>query len=173
MTNESHRTTPEVRFVPLPLTAMAALLEDDLSRASAIAGVELTAFIQEENWLWKIRAEQVARSPESVEWVARVAVVEGRVIGHGGFHGPPDSNGMVEVAYSVDPRYRRRGYARAILAALIERVRSDPRVRVVRASIRPDNVASLATLAPFRFVPIGQQWDEEDGVELLFELPVE
>lgn len=114
------RSTPSrVRFVPLSLTAMTALLEHDLPRASAVAGVELTAFIQDETWLWKIRAEQVARDPEAAEWVARAAVVEGRVIGHGGFHGPPDSNGMVEVAYSVDPRYRRRGYARAILAALI------------------------------------------------------
>ena len=114
------RSTPSrVRFVPLSLTAMTALLEHDLPRASAVAGVELTTFIQDETWLWKIRAEQVARDPEAAEWVARAAVVEGRVIGHGGFHGPPDSNGMVEVAYSVDPRYRRRGYARAILAALI------------------------------------------------------
>ena len=43
---------------------------------------------------------------------------------------------------------------------------------VVRASISPDNVASLSTLAPFRFILVGHQWDEEDGLELLFELAV-
>jgi len=40
---------------------------------------------------------------------------------------------------------------------------------VVRASISPDNVASLATIAGFGFVRAGEQWDAEDGLELLFE----
>lgn len=173
MSDEQDQSRPEVRFVPLPLAAMVALLEHDLPRASAVAGVELTEFLHQENWLWQIRAEQIVRDPGSAEWVARAAVVEGRVVGHGGFHGPPDADGMVEVAYSVDPAYRRRGHATAMLAALIERCRNDPRVRVVRASISPDNAASLATLARFDFVSAGQQWDEEDGLELLFELPVE
>jgi len=44
--------------------------------------------------------------------------------------------------------------------------------RVVRASVGPDNVASLATIAHFGFVQIGQQWDDEDGLELVFERPV-
>ena len=46
-----------------------------------------------------------------------------------------------------------------------------PEVSVVRASISPANEASLATLRPFGFEPAGQQWDEEDGLELLFERP--
>jgi len=93
------------------------------------------------------------------------------VIGHAGYHGPPDENGMVEVGYSVDPRYRRRGHAREMLAELIRRAQSEPQVRIVRASISPDNVASLATIAGFGFIPVGEQWDADDGRELLFERP--
>ena len=48
---------------------------------------------------------------------------------------------------------------------------SVPAVHVVRASISPENAASLATLRPFGFEPVGEQWDEEDGLELLFERP--
>jgi L-amino acid N-acyltransferase YncA len=44
---------------------------------------------------------------------------------------------------------------------------------VVRASIRPDNQASLATIRPFGFVQVGEQWDDEDGLELVYERPVE
>jgi RimJ/RimL family protein N-acetyltransferase len=161
-----------VRFVRLPLDAMDALLAGDLSAASALAGVPLTAYILDHGWLWQIRAEQVRRDPAAADWVARAAIVDDVVVGHAGFHGPPDENGMVEVAYSVDPAFRRRGYATAMLEAAIAWAAADPRVRTVRASISPDNAASLATLRPFGFVEAGEQWDEEDGLELLFELPV-
>jgi ribosomal-protein-alanine N-acetyltransferase len=163
-----------IRFVRLPPAALRALIDADLDAASAAAGERLSEFIRDEKWLWEIRAEQIARDPASAEWVARVAVAEpdAVVVGHGGFHGSPDADGMVEVGYSVDPAYRRRGHARAMLAALIERARSEPGVRVVRASISPENAASLATIAGFGFVRVGEQWDEQDGLELVFELPV-
>jgi RimJ/RimL family protein N-acetyltransferase len=59
-----------------------------------------------------------------------------------------------------------------MLAALLERARAEPGVRVVRASISPHNVASLATIASFGFVHVGEQWDDHDGRELLYELGV-
>jgi RimJ/RimL family protein N-acetyltransferase len=59
-----------------------------------------------------------------------------------------------------------------MLAQLIRRAEGDPRVRVVRASIRPDNVASLGTIAPFGFVRVGEQWDEVDGLEIVYERAV-
>ena len=164
--------TVPVRFVRLPLEAMDALLLGNLPRASDLAGVELTPYILEHYWLWQIRADQIRRDPAATEWVARAAVIDGVVVGHAGFHGPPDPDGMIEVAYSVDPAFRRRGYARAMLEALLAWAAADPRVRTVRASISPDNLASLATLRPFGFVEVGEQWDEEDGLELLFERPV-
>jgi RimJ/RimL family protein N-acetyltransferase len=162
-----------VRFVPLPPAAMDALLAGDLDAASAVAGVPLTSYILEHGWLWEIRAEQVRRDPAAADWVARAAVIDGVVVGHAGFHGPPDADGMVEVAYSVDPAFRRRGYATAMLAAAIAWASADPAVRTVRASVSPDNAASLATLRPFGFVEVGEQWDEDDGLELLLELPVD
>jgi GNAT superfamily N-acetyltransferase len=92
-------------------------------------------------------------------------------VGHAGFHGPPDEAGMVEIGYVVVPEYRRRGYARAALTELLRRAAADPSVSVVRATVAPDNVASLATLAPFGFTHVGEQWDEEDGRELIYERP--
>jgi RimJ/RimL family protein N-acetyltransferase len=77
---------------------------------------------------------------------------------------------MVEVGYSVDPVYRRQGYARAALSAMLDRARAEDSVRVVRASIRPDNVASRALVAQFGFIEVGEQWDDEDGLETIFEV---
>ena len=152
---------------------MTALVAGDLAAASAAAGVPLSEYLLSEAWLWRIRRDDIARDPASAEWVAR-AVLDadtGVVVGHGGFHGPPDADGVVEVAYSVDPAFRRRGYAKAILAALLERAAADPRVRSVRASIRPDNAGSLATVARFGFTKVGEQWDREDGLEWVFTRP--
>lgn len=165
----------QIRFVELSGTTMAALLADDLAGASREAGVELTElFVNDQSkWLWNYRIKQIEDDPEAARWIVRAAVSEpeGNVIGHGGYHGPPDANGMVEVGYTVDPQYRRQGYAKAILTALIERAEAEPAVRTVRASISPTNAASLATIAGFGFLEAGEQWDEEDGLELLFERP--
>jgi RimJ/RimL family protein N-acetyltransferase len=104
--------------------------------------------------------------------VARAAVAEpgGQVVGHAGFHGPPDESGTVEVGYTVDPAFRRRGYARAMVRALLAWARDEEGVRTVRASIGPGNGASLATIRPFGFERTGEQWDEDDGLEIVHEL---
>jgi RimJ/RimL family protein N-acetyltransferase len=78
---------------------------------------------------------------------------------------------MVELGYGVDPAYRRRGYARAAVALMLEQVRDDPAVQTVRATISPGNVASRALVAGFGFVEVGEQWDDEDGLELVLERP--
>jgi RimJ/RimL family protein N-acetyltransferase len=165
-----HARVPAIRFVQLPPEALTALIEGDLSTASDAAGTPLSPYLVDESWLWRIRRDQIAKDPASADWIARAALDAdtGQVVGHGGFHGPPDDDGVVEVAYSVDPQFRRRGYARAILTALLERVAADPAVRSVRASIRPDNTGSLATIAGFGFTKTGEQWDAEDGLEFVF-----
>ncbi|MFK4090019.1 GNAT family N-acetyltransferase [Kribbella sp. NPDC020789] len=164
-----------IRFVELPAAVMAALLADDLAAARAATGVGLgELFVGERaKWLWGYRLKQLETEPEAAAWIARAVVAEpgGAVVGYAGFHGPPDERGMVEVGYTVDPAYQRQGYATAILGALLERAAGEPAVHVVRASISPDNVASLATVAKYGFVQVGEQWDDEDGLELLFELP--
>jgi ribosomal-protein-alanine N-acetyltransferase len=164
-----------VRLVQLSVGSMLALLAGDLSTASARAGVRLTDYFIDDAsiWLWRIRVAQIRQDPASEAWVARAAVAgSGIVVGHAGYHGPPDSEGMVEVGYSVDPRYRRQGHARSMLTELLRRARADPSVRVVRASISPENAGSLATVAGFGFRRVGEQWDPDDGTEVIFELAV-
>lgn len=168
--------SPLVRFVELSGAAMSALAATDLAGASATAGVPLTDFFVtgRARWLWRLRVGQIAADPAAAPWVVRAAVTgaDGLVVGHAGFHGPPDATGMVEVGYAVDPRFRRRGYARAILAELLRRAAAAAAVTTVRATISPDNTASLATIAGFGFLEVGEQWDEEDGLETIFEVRV-
>ncbi len=166
-------STHDLRLVPLSVATMRALVAGDLPTASASAGLTATPYLVDHAWLWEIRLAQAAQDPAALDWIARAALTpDGRVVGLVGFHGPPDGRGMVEVAYGVDPAHRRQGYARALLQTALDWAAAAPGVTVVRASISPDNEASLATLRPFGFEHVGEQWDDEDGLELLFERPV-
>ncbi len=162
----------EVRFVLLPADCLAALLESDLQRASSIVGVELPTEFLDGQWLWQIRLDQMRQDPTSAPWLARatVRVRDGTVIGRAGFHGPPDDSGMVEIGYEVNPAYRGQGLGKATARALIDEAWSSPRVHRVRASVCPDNAPSLAIVRGLGFEQVGEQIDEIDGLELVFEL---
>ncbi|MER7415093.1 MULTISPECIES: GNAT family N-acetyltransferase [Streptomyces] len=153
---------------------MSALLAGDLSEAGRMAGVFLTEYFvtDQARWLWQFRLDQMAADPGHARWMVRQAVVgdRGVVVGHAGFHGPPDEVGMVEIGYSVAPEFRRQGYARSALRELLRRAAAEPAVTTVRASVGPGNAASLATISGFGFAEVGEQWDEEDGLELVFEV---
>jgi len=173
---EHGRVDDSIRLVQLSPAVMESLLAGDRDAATEQTGVAISDYLAGEDcaWLWRIRLKQIAQDPGSAEWVARAAVHEpdGTVVGHAGFHGPPDGTGMVEVGYSVEPAHRRRGYARAMLGELLRWAADDGRVHTVRASMSPDNAASLATIAGFGFTQVGEQWDDDDGLETIFEVRV-
>ena len=166
----------KVRIVHLSPEALSALADADLDSASHLTGLPLTAYTvsDERIGVWRRRAVQVVETPEDLPWVTGVLVDDetGDVVGGAGFHGAPDDNGMVEAGYGVDPDHRRRGYARAALLLMIDRARSDPSVRVFRVTVSPENAASLGLVAQLPFIKVGEQWDDEDGLETIFELDV-
>jgi RimJ/RimL family protein N-acetyltransferase len=78
----------------------------------------------------------------------------------------------VEVGYKIDPVFRGRGLAKATLAFLLDRARRDRDVIRVLASVGPWNTVSLHLVTSAGFVRIGEQIDEEDGLEHVFALDV-
>lgn len=166
---------PPVSIVQLEPAVLHALAAGDLGSANAATALELPDVFVAPDWIgtWRYRSVQVREDPASAGWItgALVDTADGRVVGKAGYHGPPDEAGMVEVGYAVHPDLRRQGYARAALGLLLERAAAEPDVRVVRASISPANAASLSLVGQFGFVPVGDQWDAEDGLELVLEVP--
>jgi RimJ/RimL family protein N-acetyltransferase len=165
-----------VRIVHLSPEALAALAAGELDTATELTGLPLTPYTvsDERIGVWRRRATQVTVTPEDLPWVTGILVDDqtGEVVGGAGFHGAPDADGMVEVGYGVDPAHRRRGYARAALLLMLERSRQHPAVRTLRVTVSPDNAASLGLVAQLPFVEVGEQWDDEDGLETIFELDV-
>ena len=117
------------------------------------------------------RHEQLTADPTEEPWLYRAAVLKGtrEVIGRAGFHAPPDADAMVEIGYSVASAYRRQGFALEMARALMAWAGTQGATHCL-ASVRPDNAASLATIATLGFVKIGEQMDEIDGLEWVHRL---
>lgn len=161
---------PTVELVQLPESALRALAGGDLVTAATISNIDLSGFIFEHRWLWQLRLAQYESAPLSIAWIARIVLNASRtVVGLAGFHGEPDDTGAVEVSYAIDPAFRRRGFAQASLAAAIKWAHASGSVRLIRASVSPLNEPSRAVLEHGGFALIGEQWDNVDGQELVYE----
>lgn len=88
------------------------------------------------------------------------------VVGHAGFHLPPDASGTVEIGYTIAPDHRGQGYATELVRGLLDFARARG-VRTVQACTAPDNVASQAVLARAGFAFVEEVLDDVDGPELL------
>jgi RimJ/RimL family protein N-acetyltransferase len=167
--------TPPVQILQLDSAALRGLADGDLDAANATSPVPLTPYLAGPDCrgVWQVRAVQVVDEPASAAWVTGIVWDPERrlAVGRAGYHGPPE-DGVVEVGYSIDPQYRRQGYARAAVRALVDRAAREPGVTTVRASVGPDNVASRDLVLSEGFVAVGEQIDEEDGLEIVYDRSV-
>jgi [ribosomal protein S5]-alanine N-acetyltransferase len=68
------------------------------------------------------------------------------LVGAGGYFGPPDSEGVVEIGYSILPEWQRQGYASEIARALVRHAFTFAAVKRVIAHTAEANAASIAVL---------------------------
>lgn len=159
----------------MSLPFMRALARDDLPTAEREIGARVPTTLPDElRHFLGYRIPSLEADPASRPWLGRAIVrtdVPGprAVVGTIGFHGPPDGEGRVEIGYRVEPEHRRQGLATEAVAALLDWAERQG-VRRFRASVAPDNVASLAVVRSFGFREVGSQVDEVDGLELVFEM---
>ena len=167
------RMAKGLRLVLIPAPVLHALGAGDRELASGLSAEQLTPYLlgDECRGLWRMRSAQIASIAADLDWVTRIIVdPETGPVGLAGFHGAPDDRGMVEIGYRIDPAHRRRGYARSALEILLAVAKDDPGVTVVRATVSPDNMPSRALIGQYGFCEVGEQWDNEDGLEIILEL---
>jgi RimJ/RimL family protein N-acetyltransferase len=164
--------TDRLRLVLLPLAALDALAAGDPGTASTVMGFPVGTLRPGHPRIWGMRAEQIRADASVAPWLVRLTVerATGEVVGDVGLHHAP-IDGMVEIGYSVRPEQRRRGIAIEAAAGLLSWAATKPGVTTFRASISPDNAASLGLARRLGFVEVGEQWDDEDGLELVLERP--
>ena len=72
------------------------------------------------------------------------------------------------MGYTIFPEFRGRGLATEAAQRLIDFAKENG-AKHIRASVSPDNAPSLAMTRTLGLVQIGEQMDEIDGLELVFE----
>jgi RimJ/RimL family protein N-acetyltransferase len=85
------------------------------------------------------------------------------IIGDGGFKGPPDNNGKIEIGYGIIPAYRNSGLATEAAGALIDYAFSSREVAAVCADTSVTGLASMRVLEKAGMRKYGTRHDAEDG----------
>ena len=118
------------------------------------------------------RVPQVKINPEVNKWFVRWAVLRStqEVIGSSSFHGAPNETGMMEIGLGVETAFQRQGFGREILQGMWGWVVTEPGVKTLRYTVSPTNTASIALINSFGFENIGEQMDEIEGPESIYEM---
>lgn len=114
------------------------------------------------DWIARLRA-----TLEPSPWTHGFAMREratGADAGSCAYKGPPDADGVVEIAYGVSEAFRGRGYAKESAAALVDYAFNRGGAKIVRAHTRPQNDASSRVLEATGFQRLGEVVDPEDGL---------
>jgi len=154
-----------------------AVLDDRREEAAAELGIELPdEFPSEgERGFLGLRLRQMRDDEQFLTWCPNAVVLNGRMIGHAGYHGPPGQNSAqnpdaVEYGYKIFPAWRGRGYATEAAMTLMDLAEERAGIRQFVLSVSPENDPSLAIVRKLGFVKTGEHMDEEDGLEHVFEL---
>lgn len=158
------------RLAPLSQRWLAQIAAGDLEAARAESGLPLDRAFADEASTWSTCADLIGADIRNTGWSVNAVMSDGVSVGHAGFQRAPDLDGMVEILCTTFEPHRRRGLAREAVGALIEYARESEEVRVVRALVPPDDVASLGALTPHGFAWRHNVESPGSGVEEVWEL---
>ena len=118
------------------------------------------------------RVPQVKADSSVNKWFVRFIVLRSsaEIIGSTSFHNPPDENGMIEIGLGIEKPFWNQGFAKEALVGMWNWVVHEPGVHTLRYTVSPDNIASIKVIEHFGFEYKGQQMDEEDGPENIYEM---
>lgn len=175
-----HRTLYTDRLIlePITLPIVEAVMKGDRLAAEAILQARLpeawpgTSLIER---AFVASLEAIRENPEKRLWGDRVLIARGGeervVVGSVVFHGAPDEDGNVEIAYGVEQASQRQGYATEAVRISVEWALWQPGVRAVRATTMPWHTASRRVLEKVGMKIIGTRDHELLGELLGYERP--
>jgi RimJ/RimL family protein N-acetyltransferase len=79
---------------------------------------------------------------------------------------------MMEIGLGIESDYQNQGFAREALLGMWRWVVGFPEVRTLRYTVSPENGPSISVIKYFGFELKGQQLDEIDGPENIYEMSV-
>ncbi len=145
--------TPHLNLVPKTPDELRAMIDGMSSEEK----VELSP-----DWLARIQA---ATEPDPWLHGFTIRLRESDVfVGNCGFMAPPNPEGVVEIAYGIEPEHQGKGYATEVAQGMADYACSHDEVRFVCAHILPEENAATRVLAKCGFRKVGEVLDPEDGL---------
>lgn len=92
--------------------------------------------------------------------------IDNLLIGMAGFPGPPDPDGVAEIAYGIAPAYQGKGHATEVANGLTDFASQNESVRLLRAHTLAQINASTRVLEKCGFKKVGELIDPEDHVPI-------
>jgi ribosomal-protein-alanine N-acetyltransferase len=167
--------TERLELVPMTVQVAEAVILGRRDEAEALLGAPLPdawpgrALIER---AFAASLELIRENPEVRLWGDRVMIARHglrRVIGSVVFHGAPDAEGLVEVAYGVEQDSQKQGYATEATRASVAWALADPRVRAVRATTPSWHTPSRRVLEKCGLTQIGTRESDMLGELLEYE----
>ncbi len=166
--------TPRLRLVPVTLEAIEAVLDHDKRRAEDIVGAAFPDQWPNDDLValgFPYSREALRADPDTRLWGDSLVLLanEPRIIGSVVFHGRP-AHGVAEIAYTIEERSRRQGYAIEAVRACVDWALSDPAIAAVQATTFTWHDASLGVIRRLGMSHVGAREHETMGELLVFEL---
>jgi [ribosomal protein S5]-alanine N-acetyltransferase len=141
--------TGRLALIPFTLQAARALYAGDQA-VLAYLGLQATPYWPDQESMDTLpriikRLEQVQEPTGFESWMI-VLKRNNTVIGDAGFKGPPNTEGVVDIGYSIIEQEHQRGYGLETARALVDWALRQPTVKAVTASCLLENVASIRIL---------------------------
>jgi len=163
--------TEHLRLLPISSEHVATFFRSR-SELAALIG----ASVPDE---WPVCPESMAywreksdRLQEAAGWAGYLYIhkSDGTVVGDGGFKGPPNARGTVEMGYAVVPAYRNRGLANEAAQALLDWAFKHREVNYVTAETLPQGKESMRVVEKLGMAFQGVRTDPEEGGVFLWRL---
>lgn len=167
--------TPRLSLLPITVPVVEAVLAGRREEVEALLDARLPsswpgrALVERAFWA---SLDHIRDDPEVRLWGDRVMVTREapfRIVGSVVFHGAPDAEGAVEVAYGVEEESQGRGYATEAVGASVAWALSHEVVRVVRAATPPWHLPSKRVLEKCGFEQVGVREGDVLGELLEYE----
>ncbi|SHN21582.1 Protein N-acetyltransferase, RimJ/RimL family [Mucilaginibacter sp. OK098] len=158
---------------------ISASMDGKLAEAALLLGAKIPVELLENLSTLNYNREQLETDQNYMPWSARAIILanENIMVGIVRFHSTPDpeylrmyARGAVELGYRIFSNYRRMGYAKETVKAVLAWAGVNFNITSFVASVSPSNVPSFSLINSLGFIKVDEVMDETDGLEHVFML---